>query len=70
MDWKLFGVTNMLICIIKNVQLIVCQLSFNKAVKILPGNIHIHKYKLMPVNCNNKLNNQIVTLLRRQNLAL
>lgn len=66
MDLKLLGVIDMLICIIKNVQLILCQLSFNKAVKILPGNIHINKHKLMPVNYNN----QIVTLLRRQNLAL
>lgn len=38
MDWKLFGVIDMLIRIIKNVQLILCRLSFNKAVKILPGN--------------------------------
>lgn len=59
MDWKLFGVIDMLIRIIKNVQLILCRLSFNKAVKILPGNIHINKHKLMPVNYNN---NQIIAL--------
>jgi len=56
MDWKVFGVTEMLICIFKNMQLVVCQLYLNKAVnKILPGNINLHKNKLMPMKHNNKL---------------
>lgn len=54
MDWKVFGVTEMLICIFKNMQLVVCQLYLNKAVnKILPGSINLHKNKLMPMKHNN-----------------
>lgn len=58
MDWKVFGLTDMLICVFKNMQVIVCRLYLNKAVnKILPGNIHRHKNKLMPMKYNNKLSN-------------